>query len=239
MHIGILETGRPSDDLMAVHKDYPFMCQRLLEDTGQALEFSRFAVLDGEFPSNPSQCDAWLITGSKFGVYEDHDWIGKLKEFLRRAYDRDVPIVGICFGHQILAEALGGRVVKSDKGWGVGIHDYPIAEKRDWMTGAKDMLSIQAYHQDQIVDLPEEAKVLAGTDFCPNAMLVYGNKALSFQGHPEFREDYATDLIKARRGTLLQEDVADRALETVGNPNDSSLVARWIMAFLAQSARAD
>ncbi|RED53795.1 glutamine amidotransferase-related protein [Aestuariispira insulae] len=232
MHIGILETGRPSEDLMAVHKDYPHMCQRLLEEAGSDLEFSQFAVLDGELPKDPAQCDAWMITGSKFGVYEGHDWIERLKSFLRQAYDRDVPIIGICFGHQILAEALGGKVIKSDKGWGVGVHSYPIRETRDWMEAGKEALSIQAYHQDQIVDLPPDATVLAGTDFCPNAMLVYGNKALSFQGHPEFQADYAEDLIKARRGVLLAKDVADKALKTVRDQSDSNLAARWILNFL-------
>ena len=234
MHIGILETGRPSDDLLAKFSDYPAMCEKLMAATGRALEFSSYAVLDGVLPERVDECDAWMITGSKFGVYEDHAWIEELRNFLQAAYQADIPIIGICFGHQILAEALGGRVIKSDKGWGVGIHQYPIHSRQSWMQGDEETLSIQAYHQDQVVELPEDADVVAGTDFCPNAMLVYGRKALSFQGHPEFREDYARDLIEARRGTILTDEIADGGIEKVGLPHDSEKVAKWIMAFLDQ-----
>lgn len=234
MHIGILETGRPSDDLLAKFSDYPAMCEKLMGRAGGALEFSSFAALDGILPEQVDQCDAWMITGSKFGVYESHTWIEKLKVFLRQAYQADIPIIGICFGHQILAEALGGRVIKSDKGWGVGIHQYPIHRNHSWMMGDEETLSIQAYHQDQVVEVPEDAEVVAGTDFCPNALLVYGNKALSFQGHPEFGEDYARALIEARRGTILSDEIADGGIERVGLPHDSEKVAKWIMAFLDQ-----
>ena len=234
MHIGILETGRPSDDLMEKHGDYPGMCEALLKTTGRPVTLSRFAVLDGELPERVDQCDAWMITGSKFGVYEDHEWIGMLKEFLKQAFDADKPIIGICFGHQILAEALGGRVIKSDKGWGVGIHQYPIHKSQSWMDAETRTLSIQAYHQDQVFEIPEGAEIVAGTDFCPNAMLVYGDQAMSFQGHPEFQEIYARDLIEARRGTLLSDEVADGGMARVGLPHDSQKVAVWIMAFLDQ-----
>lgn len=230
MNIGILETGRLPDALSDKYPSYPAMFERLLDKSGA--NFRTYAVLDGELPKSPTECDAWLITGSKYGVYDGYDWIEKLKGFVRDAYAAKRPVVGICFGHQLIAEALGGKVEKSDKGWGVGRHSYDVLEKPDWMTDDKDSFTLQVSHQDQVVKVPEGAKVLASSDFCPNALLAYGDWAVSFQGHPEFDAKFTEELIHMRRGTVLPEELADAALANLHEGEDSDAVARWIAAFL-------
>lgn len=201
MKIGILQTGRSPDELRAKHGDYDDLFKVLLG--GRGFRFDTYPILDGVLPAAPEAADGWLITGSKFGAYEDHDWIPPLEDFLRRTYARAVPIVGICFGHQILAQALGGKVGRHEGGWAVGPVTYRDAQ-------GHDPLTMLAWHRDQVTDLPPGAEVLAGNAFCPYGVLSYGNRALTMQPHPEFTPGFLADLIEARRDVLPQQ-VAEKA----------------------------
>lgn len=202
MRIGILQTGRSPDELRVKHGDYDDLFRRLLE--GRGFEFHTYPVLDGVLPAAPDAAEGWLITGSKFGAYENHDWIPPLEDFLRQTYAQGVPIVGICFGHQILAQALGGKVGKHGGGWSVGPVTYRDAEDDGALTAL-------AWHQDQVTALPPDAKVLAGNAFCPYGILGYGDRALTMQPHPEFTPEFLGDLIAARRD-VLPRPVAEGAV---------------------------
>lgn len=231
--VGLLETGLPPEEL-SQHGNYPSMFERLLSSADDNLRFEHWAILSGEVPTDVHACDAWLITGSRHGVYEAHDWIAPLEAFVRDLHGAGVPLVGICFGHQLIAQALGGKVEKSDKGWGVSVHGYAMLDSDAppaWLGEAPSSFEIQCFHQDQVVQLPVTADVFAGSDFCPYAMLVYGDQALSFQGHPEFDAAYGRGLLECR-GDLLGEAVVERGLADVDAPIDSPLVARWIVDFL-------
>jgi GMP synthase-like glutamine amidotransferase len=239
MKIGILETGEVPPPLDESHGDYPEMFARLLRTADPSLEFAVYRVIDNELPESVTECDAWLVTGSRHGVYDDLPWIEPLKAFLGKAYRAHVPIVGICFGHQILAEALGGRAEKSHKGWGVGVHHYNIHRKPAWMTGVGMDFALNALHQDQVVELPGEAEVVAGSEFCPYAVLAYDDDAISIQPHPEFRTEYLRDLIEFRRGSSFDDAVADSGLESLGEPIQTEQVARWIVQFLRERLGAE
>jgi GMP synthase (glutamine-hydrolysing) len=197
------------------------MFVRLLD--GQGFTFETYAILDGVFPPSVDAADGWLITGSKHGVYEDHPWIPPLEAFLREAYDADRPIVGICFGHQILAQALGGTVEKFVGGWSVGATEYDLS------SGAPSERII-AWHQDQVITPPAGARVLASSDFCPYAMLAYGTKALTFQPHPEFSPAFMTDLLTVRR-SILPPEIAQAAENSLALPLTSSRAATQIATF--------
>jgi GMP synthase-like glutamine amidotransferase len=166
-------------------------------------------------------------------VYDGDPWIEPLKQFIQEASGH-APMVGICFGHQVMAEAYGGRVTKSPKGWGAGLHSYEIKRRADWMNSDRGpTLSIPASHQDQIVELPPGAIVLAGSEFTPYAVIEYPQRrSISFQGHPEFSPEYATALIDLRRGTRYEQDFADAAAASLQQPNDSQRVAGWVRNFL-------
>lgn len=220
MKIGILQTGTSPDELKPRHGDYDDLFKRML--AGRGFEFHTVRVMDGELPNSVDDADGWLITGSKFGTYEDHAWIPPLEDFLRRAYATGVPIVGVCFGHQILAQALGGRVEKFGGGWSVG------AEAYETTTGKSE--TMMAWHQDQVVELPAGATVIGRSDFCANAMLAYGDRALTFQPHPEFTADFLADLLAARRETL-PDQIAERAVSRMGAQLSSGGVAEQIAAF--------
>lgn len=238
MKIGILETGQPPEHLTGRHGDYPGMFQRLLRSADPDLEFAVYHVTAEQLPGAVDECDAWLITGSRHGVYDPLPWIEPLKRFLKAAYEADVPIVGICFGHQILAEALGGRAAKSDKGWGLGVGRYGIYRKPGWMTGVDGELALNALHQDQVVELPADAEILAGSDFCPYAVLAYRGNAISIQPHPEFLPEFLRDIVEHRRGTAFSESDAEAGLATLDTPIHTRQVAEWIVNFLKERTRA-
>lgn len=234
--IGILETGRPPEELAAAHGDYPAFVARLLAPLGA--RFRTYAVLDGEFPASPADADLWVITGSRFGVYEDHAFIPPLEAFIRACHTDGAKMFGICFGHQILAQAMGGTVRKSGKGWGVGVHSYDV-EAWPGAAGTRPArIAIQAYHQDQVMTPPPGAERLASSDFCPNAGFWYPGFAISVQGHPEFPADYAEALIEARRGSVLSEEAAQRGLATVRDESNAGALVALLGDFLKAPERA-
>ena len=224
MKVAILETGRPPGELAERFGDYPAMFERLL---GDGFEMTTFDVQAGELPADPCDYDAFLITGSPAGVYEDRPWIGPLLDFIRSARDRKM--VGICFGHQAMAQALGGKVEKSGNGWGVGLHNYPVVRTQPWMDTVAEVAA-PVSHQDQVVEQPPNTAVLIASDFTPYAALAWTDRpAISFQFHPEFEPDYAKALIAARRDRVPDPDAAIASLDA---PNDRERVGEWIRRFL-------
>ncbi len=237
MRLGILQTGKVNEALVDRHGEYPGMFARLYRAADPSIETRDYAVVDGVLPGSPTECDAWLITGSRHGVYDDLPWIEPLKAFLRRARAAGVPVIGICFGHQIMAEAFGGRAEKSAKGWGVGVHDYALhPEAPGWMQGAAGRVSVHALHQDQVTAIPDDATCLASSPFCEYAMLAYGDPetpdAISIQPHPEFDEGYMRDLVERIRGERLPHDAAEAALADLGAPVAGAEFVRWSLAWL-------
>ena len=240
MRLGILETGRPPEELASRFPTYAGMIEALLKEAAPDISVVTVPVLEGRLPERPDEQDGWVITGSKFGVYDDVPWIPPLEDFLRRSIDESVPVAGICFGHQVLARAMGAKVGKAEIGWRVGPHDYEILARPSWMAdGGDDRFVINAMHQDQVQTVPPSASLIARSPFCPVAALAYGDRAISFQGHPEFDNDYERTLIEARRGSRIPPGRADpalAALEPGGRARDAARVARWIMRFFDEAS---
>lgn len=224
--IAVLETGRPPATLQATHGDYPSMFAQLL---GEGFDTRSFAIQAGDLP-DPVAFDGAIITGSSAGVYEDHAWIAPLLDWIRSARGR-TRLVGVCFGHQAMAQALGGRVEKSDRGWGVGLHRYRVVEARPWMTPPLPEIALSASHQDQVVVKPSNARVTLASDFTPYAGLAWDDDAISLQPHPEFSRAFTGALVECRRGRI-EEAVVDRAVESLEAEDDRRTVEQWIRRFL-------
>lgn len=236
--IGILETGKLAPDLLGSHGPYDTMFHRLFRDVAPDLAFRTYSVVENVLPGAPTECDGWVITGSRHGVYDPLPWIEPLKAFLRAAVDARRPVIGVCFGHQVLAEAMGGRVEKSARGWGAGVHRYALAPEagRAGLTVETGSAALYALHQDQVVETPPGATVLATSEFCPVAALAYGPVeapfAVSVQAHPEFDARFTGDVVRMRLGKEMAEETAVAALESLEAPVDAPLLAEWFVRIL-------
>ncbi len=231
--LAILETGAPPPGPKETFGDYPEMFRNLLGR--DAYNYATYDVAGGSLPAQVEDFDGYLVTGSSAGVYEPLPWIDPLKAFLVSARGR-AKLVGVCFGHQIMAEAFGGKVIKSPKGWGVGLHTYEVRQSEAWMD-AGPTIAVPASHQDQVVVPPTGAMVLASSDFTPFGMLTYGDHAVSMQLHPEFEPDYAKALIEDRRGSRYSDAQADQAIASFVATDDRTRVGGWINRFLRSERR--
>lgn len=232
MKVTIIETGRAPGRLSEDFPRYPRMFEALLSAADAGLRFETVSLVEGEALPDAAACEGVLITGSPAGVYDATPWMEPLRRFVRAAFAVETPMVGVCFGHQIIADAMGGDVRKSEKGWGVGRHTYQLLQHRPWMAGAGASVSLAASHQDQVITPPEGAVTLARSAHTEHAMLAYAQApVMSLQGHPEFEDDFVAALYAARRGRLSDAQV-DGAIASLGRAHDNARVGQWMASFL-------
>ena len=221
MKIGILLVGRASDDLVEKYGTYAEMLIALINSENHDFKFKTFNILDSVFPENHLECDGWIVTGSPHGVYEEHSWIPKVSDLINDIYRSKIPIFGVCFGHQLIAQALGGHVEKSIKGWGLGLHTYEINNKTDYMGNLTEEVTLNICHQDQVLQVPEGATIYASSEFCENAGFYINDKVLTMQAHPEFLVDFIKALLNARREVTIPKEFVDPALVKLNASPDS------------------
>ncbi len=237
MQLRIIETGEPPAPLNSQFGGYPAMFRRMLAPLAPEFSFSVTRTHLNEPMPALGEFDGVIITGSPAGVYEGHEWIEPAEEFLRRAAAAGKPVVGVCFGHQLLAQAFGGKVEKSAEGWGVGAHGYKINIAADWMTPMQSRITCAVSHQDQVMQPPKGARILGGSEFCPNGVIEYAQgPAISFQQHPEFSHDFAAALLHLRKDRIPEARIC-AGLDSLNGRSDRQILAQWMVKFLIQYAR--
>ena len=230
--IGLLKCGSIRADLTPEHGDYPELFADLLGPHG--IDIATYDVEHGTFPTSTSECDGWLVSGSASSAYEPLGWIDQTRDLLGDIVASDRPLVAVCFGHQLLAQALGGEVTRSERGWGVGVQSYEVLAPLPNLpvdVEAPRELSLIASHQDQVTRTPEAVTVLATSTHCPVAAYSLGDRVLAVQAHPEFTPALSKDLIEARHEVIGAER-ADAGLQSLDRPTDEGLVATWFAATL-------
>jgi GMP synthase (glutamine-hydrolysing) len=208
------------DEMKGEMGSYAKMFATLL--SGNGFDYVDYFVVDGVFPDTIDAADGWLITGSKHGVYEDHDWIAPLEQLIRDIVAAGKPLIGICFGHQIIAQALGGRVEKFSGGWSAGPTTYQVNDRE---------MVLNAWHQDQVITPPEGARVFASSDFCANAGLVIGDSVLTIQPHPEFNARMIDGLVRYRAQGLLPPEMIEDINANLNARLDDQDFARMMADF--------
>ena len=232
MKIGILKTDAVRPEWVPNFGEYPDMFQRLLTQVDPSLEFVTWDVEAGELPTQTDLVDGYIITGSKSSAYDDKPWIRNLEIFIRRLDAEQRKLVGICFGHQLIAKALGGEVKKSPKGWGVGVHVYDINDP-SLHDGEGNTVQLLASHQDQVMAAPANAEVIATNEHCEIAGMRVGKHILTFQGHPEFLPSFSREIMTFRREMIGDERVAKGMASLDALNHQGERVARWILDFIA------
>lgn len=227
MKVGLLECDHVAEKFRHIGGDYRDMFPAFLPKLG----FEFFDVCNGRFPESVMRCDAYICTGSKYSVYDDIDWIHRLKAFVRDIYQARKPFVGVCFGHQMMGEALGGKVRKAAAGWCVGVHSFSVLQQEAWMIPPANEYNLLMLCQDQVQELPPDSRVLARAPDCPAGMFMVGETMLGIQGHPEFSKEYISAVIQDR-AQRIGEAKTRTGLESLGQPTHSALFARWAGNFL-------
>jgi GMP synthase-like glutamine amidotransferase len=224
MRLGLLVCDHVRPEFLHISGDYPDMFRRLFAGHPE-VEIVVYDVIGGEMPAGPGECDAWITTGSRHSVNDEEQWIRHLEQFVREVAKERIPFVGVCFGHQLIAKALGGTVVKSDRGWGVGAKKVEVKDSIGLGTSYRILNS----HQDQIDSLPPGAEILGWNEHCPVSMIGVGENMVGIQGHPEFDPAYSEALMESRRGTLIPEATVDDGLASLDGSTDGDLLVDWIL----------
>ena len=228
MKVGLLMCDHVSPEYRERFGDYSDKFERLFPE----LDFAIYDVVNNEFPDRVDECEVYMATGSRFSVYNKLKWIERLKLFIKQIHDRDSYYVGLCFGHQLIGESLGGKVEKAPGGWCVGVHEFELKEDEEWIKPTQEKFNLLMMCQDQILELPEEAKTLAGSPNCPNGMIRIRDKILGVQAHPEFSKEY-NQLLMETRMNKMGDDVATEGIATLAKDIHNDLIRTWILEFLS------
>ncbi|KQS33339.1 glutamine amidotransferase-related protein [Dyadobacter sp. Leaf189] len=230
MKVGLLECDHVRDDLTHIAGDYRQMFPALFSQVAPNWEFVFYDVCNGIFPASVHECDLYISTGSKSSVYDQEDWISLLKVFINDLYRSEKKYVGICFGHQMLAEALSGKVVKGSPGWCVGVHSFSLIQNEEWMKPEMEDFNLLMMCQDQVVQMPPSSTLLAKTADCPVGMFQVGSHMLGIQAHPEFPVPYNRALMELRVERIGQAKV-DAGIASLALPTHELTIATWIKNF--------
>ncbi|MCO6056706.1 gamma-glutamyl-gamma-aminobutyrate hydrolase family protein [Pseudomonas sp. MOB-449] len=233
LRICILENGQTPDDLVGEFGSYPSMIERWIAPFLPEASFTYLSPVQGEALPAPDAFDGYILSGSKYSAYERAPWMLDLIAFLQTLKARAIPIFGICFGHQIMADAYGGQTTKARNGWGVGAQHYEYAED-----AGPSAAAAYIFHQDQVTTLPPGATCIGGSFHCLNGVISYDFPALSVQYHPEFTAGYIHALATKFRGSLLPEAVSQGALDSIERLEvDNRQIAEWAAAFFHEHAK--
>ena len=207
--------------------DYPEMFANLFLKLSVVVDLTVFDVTKAEYPQDIHEFDGVIISGSRASSFEKAVWIKRLEQQIHAIFTAQKPIVGICFGHQILAQAFGGRVERTSKGWGIGVNQIEVLNRKPWMRPFIRNLSLNFYHQDQVIALPEKAELIACNNFCPIQMFTLNDRILGIQAHPEMRR--AHNYLLLSEGKTQLDKRYQTAVDSLRVRDHGAIVGGWII----------
>ena len=232
VRVGVLVLDSIDEPHRSIAGDYPELFERLLsEDDLEVICF------DGRAPElpDPASCNGWLIPGSRTSVYGDDEWLPALRSWTSTAIESRLPLAGVCFGHQLVAQVLGSRVGPADVGWNIGAITYEVKGETPSAPLGVERFTLLASHQDQVAELPAGATLIASAPTCPIAAYAVDDVVLCVQAHPEFVAPLARSLYESRIDRIGAEPVA-RAVASLDTSLDRALIGRWLMTAARRAA---
>ena len=236
MRIGILQCDATNENFRDEHGDYPGMFISLFQSIDPKLHFTVYDMRLEQYPQTSQECEAYLITGSRFSVYDDEAWIRKLEKFVVELHLKKHPLLGICFGHQMVARALGGKAEKASQGWGAGVQSFRKTATKSWINPALENFSLLVFYQDQVTQLPDGAELLAENEFCPIASFQIEDHILTFQGHPELKKTYTKELLELRE-EILGPEIFSAGVKSLEQSIQPQVITNWMINFLRNAAK--
>ena len=231
MRLGLLRCDEVGGDRESRFGGYLKLFADLFAKVDTGVDITDYDVAGGVLPADPGEQDGWLISGARASVVDDEPWITDLLGVVRELDWTGSPTVGVCFGHQLLALALGGEVRQADNGWGIGVRRAEFTGPGPWSTPLGGGFAIVYSHMDQVTALPDRGRLVATTGHCPVAAFRVDDHMLGIQGHPEFSIPFADDLYRSRAARFGDERL-EEALQTLGNGTDRGEVAAWMLQIL-------
>ena len=229
--LGILQVNH--DKSVEVGDTFPDDAHRfrdLFDEQEDRFQYRIYMTIGGELPQDLNEQDAFMITGSPLSVLDHHIFTDGLADFIKRCDEAKKPLMGACFGHQAIAQALGGKVEKTSDGYNVGVEDTRFRSHRSWMQPQLDRIPMYMFHEDQVTELPAECDLLGSSDGCKIASFAKGNHLFTTQAHPEFSHGFMSCVLKYMEGNL-QDQNAEAAWHSLQQQTQGSLFADWCTRF--------
>lgn len=226
MHIAILMTNTDESEFAQARPKDGEKFASMIRSVRPDWQVSVFAVKDGVFPADEARFDGWLITGSPASVHDGEAWIDRLMALIRRLDAGRRPVFGACFGHQAIAEALGGRVGRNPGGWVFGLAETEMEGRP---------IRLYASHIQQVLDLPAPARAMGGNAECPIGSFAVGDHILTTQYHPEMSHDFMAALVEEYAADLPPEVAAQARRSLKDGRADSARIAERIARFFEEA----
>ncbi|KOS18371.1 putative glutamine amidotransferase-like protein [Escovopsis weberi] len=237
--LAVLEAQTPLPNTLAARGSYGDIFRALLTDglrnlgdklASVDLQVSKWDVHDAQTYPDIDEVDGILISGSTHNAYDNDPEILRLLDFVRDAYHTArKPIIGICFGHQLVGRMLGAKVGVNPRGWELSVQTIHLSDRGRDLIGLPS-IDIHQFHRDIVFDVPDGLLNLGSSPVCENQAFYQPGRILTFQGHPEFDASVTTELLGIP--DLLDEKQIERALETVDRQHSGAYLAVKMIEFL-------
>ncbi|MBA3059276.1 MAG: amidotransferase [Gammaproteobacteria bacterium] len=234
MKLCILENDLFDAELAARFGGFGDMFRRLFAQAGaDNWTFEIFNTVQGQYPDSFDDFDAVLLTGSRADSFSQEPWVLSLRQQVQQLLHTKKKLLGVCFGHQLIALCLGAQVGRAPQGWGAGRMHYQWHAPKWAQAPERSDIALLASHQDQVLGLPAGATLLASSAFCPVAAFTVDKQVLCVQPHPEFVEELSAYLLNKRRA-VLGEALYGSATDSLALGHEGLEMARLMVAFIEE-----
>ena len=234
MNLCILDNDILDGHLADTYGSFGNIFVQLFDRIGAGWSSQVFHTQLGQYPASFDAFDAVLLTGSRADSFSDEPWVVELRKQVTALLRAQKKMVGVCFGHQLIALCMGAPVGRAPQGWGAGRMTYDWHRPDLPHSMHRTQISLLASHQDQVHSLPEGATLVASSDFCPVASFTVGQHVFCIQPHPEFEESISAYLLDKRRA-LLGEDKYHASRQSLEHGHEGEAIARLVVDFLDPS----